>query len=127
MEQSKLEKHYCINCGKEATELHHVVPLALGGNDIDSNKVWLCIDCHNKIHKRGIGMGQLAAQSQKYRKAVAEGRVGRPHVKIPKLFYELYPKWKNKQITATFFMKQIEMSRATFYKVIKEYEATLNK
>ena len=59
----------CINCGKEASELHHVVPLALGGNDIDSNKVWLCIDCHNKIHKRGIGMGQLAAQSPKFKNA----------------------------------------------------------
>ena len=70
-------------------------------------------------------MGQLAAQSLNFRKAVAEGRVGRPRVKIPKLFYELYPKWKDKEITATFFMKQIEMSRATFYKVVKEYEATL--
>lgn len=117
-----MEKHYCINCGQEAFELHHVVPLALGGNDIDSNKVWLCIECHNKIHKRGLGMGQLAAVSPNFRKAVEEGRVGRPKAILPKKFYELYPKWKNKEITATDFMRQINMTRTTFYKKVKEYE-----
>ena len=124
---SKLEKHYCINCGKEASELHHVVPLALGGNDIDSNKVWLCIECHNKIHKRGLGMGQLAAESLKYRQAVQDGRVGRPKAILPTKFYELYPKWKNKEITAVEFYTQIAMPKATFYKKVKQYEATLNK
>ena len=44
-----MEKHYCINCGKEATQLHHVVPRVLDGNDI-SNCVWLCDECHGKIH-----------------------------------------------------------------------------
>ena len=47
----------CINCGKKADELHHVVPLALGGNDIDSNKVWLCTDCHSIIHNRSLYCG----------------------------------------------------------------------
>ena len=44
-----MEKHYCINCGKEATQLHHVVPEVLGGNNIN-NCVWLCDECHGKIH-----------------------------------------------------------------------------
>lgn len=126
MELSKLEKHYCINCGKEATELHHIVPLALGGNDINSNKVWLCYECHNKIHKRGMGMGQLAAESCNYRQAVRDGRVGRPKSILPMKFYELYPKWKNKEITATEYYKQLKISKTTFYKNIKLYEATLN-
>jgi len=120
-----LETHYCINCGQEASELHHVVPLALGGNDIDSNKVWLCIECHNKVHKRGLGMGQLAAESPNYRQALKDGRVGRPRVELPLKFYELYPKWKNKEITAVEFYTRINMPKATFYKVIKRYEATL--
>lgn len=50
----------CINCGKEASELHHVIPLALGGNDIDSNKVWLCIKCHSLIHEKSLAMSSLA-------------------------------------------------------------------
>jgi len=73
-----MEKKYCINCGKEAAELHHIVPLALGGNDIDSNKVWLCIECHNKIHNRSLDVRKLAAESLNFKKAIAEGRVGRP-------------------------------------------------
>ena len=122
-----MEKHYCVNCGNEAIELHHIVPLALGGNDIDSNKVWLCIECHNKIHKRGLGMGQLAAVSNNYRQAVKDGRVGRPKCTLPIEFYELYPKWKNNEITAVEFYTQINISPATFYKKVKEYEASFNK
>jgi len=121
-----MEKKYCINCGKEAAELHHIVPLALGGNDIDSNKVWLCIECHNKIHNRSLDVRKLAAESLNFKKAIAEGRVGRPKKEIPELFYQLYPDWKNKKITATYFMQQVNMSRATFYKVIKRYEEQLN-
>lgn len=127
MELSKLEKHYCINCGKEASELHHVVPLALGGNDIDSNKVWLCIECHNKIHKRGLGMGQLAAESPNYRQAVKDGRVGRPRVELPPKFYELYPLWKEGKITAVAFAKELDICRATLYRRMSEYEISLKQ
>lgn len=42
--------NYCVNCGKEATMLHHIVPKALGGNNKD-NLVWLCDECHGKIHE----------------------------------------------------------------------------
>lgn len=40
----------CINCGDYPCELHHVVPLSLGGNDIETNKVPLCSKCHAKVH-----------------------------------------------------------------------------
>ena len=40
----------CCNCNKEGTELHHIVPLSLGGKDIDTNKVLLCSQCHSLIH-----------------------------------------------------------------------------
>ena len=54
-----MEKHYCINCGKEATQLHHVVPNTLGGNNT-SNCVWLCDECHGKIHNIEFGNKQLS-------------------------------------------------------------------
>lgn len=49
----------CINCGAIPTELHHVIPKSLGGQDIPSNLVPLCSKCHALIHgldpnKRGI-------------------------------------------------------------------------
>ena len=40
----------CINCGStEELELHHVMPLEIGGNDIPSNMVVLCYDCHKAV------------------------------------------------------------------------------
>lgn len=40
----------CINCGSIPTELHHVIPKSLGGQDIESNLVPLCSKCHALIH-----------------------------------------------------------------------------
>ena len=112
----------CINCHKPATELHHVVPLSLGGNDIESNKVWLCTECHSLIHNRNLSCGQLGAKSENFKKAVAEHRVGKRRFTVPEQFYELYPKWKNKEITAKYFYETIGMKCTSFYKAIKLYE-----
>jgi ribosomal protein S30 len=46
--------HCCQNCGLSADHAHHVVPLSLGGNNIASNMISLCDDCHGKVH--GIDM-----------------------------------------------------------------------
>lgn len=40
------------------------------------------------------------------------------------LFNELYPKWKDNEITATTFMTELELNRSAFYKIVKEYEQT---
>ena len=41
----------CVNCGSdENIQLHHVVPLVLGGTNNIDNIVPLCEDCHSKIH-----------------------------------------------------------------------------
>lgn len=41
----------CCNCGgSENIEYHHVVPIALGGNDVESNIVPLCHRCHKTAH-----------------------------------------------------------------------------
>ncbi len=100
-------------------EQHHVVPLSLGGNDIDSNKVWLCIKCHNLIHSRSLNCGALAAKSPNYLKAVAEHKVGRPRVKTNKDFYDAVKAWRSGAITAVEAMKRAGMTKATFYNVVK--------
>ena len=42
---------YCANCGSdEGLELHHIVPVALGGHTVLSNLVVLCTKCHFKTH-----------------------------------------------------------------------------
>lgn len=40
----------CCNCGStQELEYHHVVPIGLGGKDINSNIVCLYYPCHQKI------------------------------------------------------------------------------
>lgn len=42
----------CSACGKNKNlELHHIVPIVLGGNDDYYNLIYLCNRCHKSIHK----------------------------------------------------------------------------
>ncbi|MEO2679758.1 HNH endonuclease [Clostridium butyricum] len=44
----------CCNCGsKEDLQYHHIVPVVIGGKDINSNMCCLCYDCHYKLHHDG--------------------------------------------------------------------------
>lgn len=57
--------------------------------------------------------------------------LGRPKVTLDALtkeqrkqFDSLYPKWKNEEITAVQFMSELDLKKTTFYKIIKEHEAS---
>lgn len=62
--------------------------------------------------------------------AKAKGKhLGRPRKGLEALareqreqFDQLYPRWKAGEITATYFMGQLEINRSAFYKIVKEYE-----
>lgn len=42
----------CACCGNKSNlELHHVIPISLGGNDEYYNLIYLCFNCHRKMHK----------------------------------------------------------------------------
>lgn len=42
----------CGCCGTtEKLELHHIIPIELGGNDDYYNLVYLCHECHQRIHR----------------------------------------------------------------------------
>jgi DNA invertase Pin-like site-specific DNA recombinase len=66
--------------------------------------------------------------------AKAEGRhIGRPQFNLDsltkeqrKVISETYPEWKQGNLTAVAFMELLDMKKSTFYKIIKEYEETLN-
>lgn len=53
------------------------------------------------------------------------GTVGRPKIPIPENFSTLYPLWKEGKITAVEFAKETNLTKATFYNRIKEYESNL--
>ena len=48
----------CSDCGKPSCIVHHVRPLADGGDkyDVDNLKA-LCLDCHARIHSSDGGKG----------------------------------------------------------------------
>lgn len=113
----------CINCGSnENIHLHHVVPLALGGNDISSNKVPLCGKCHALVHgfkDRGVHWKEL--QRAGIEKTKAEGKnYGRPSKKKPNNWNIIYEKYIKKENTATELIKMCNVSKTTFYKWLKE-------
>ena len=45
---------------------------------------------------------------------------GRPRVKMPEKFAEVTTRWKNNEITAVTAMKELNLSKPTFYKMVKE-------
>jgi Recombinase/HNH endonuclease len=41
----------CANCGStNDLQIHHIVPLSVGGNNVLTNLVRLCGECHDKAH-----------------------------------------------------------------------------
>jgi DNA invertase Pin-like site-specific DNA recombinase len=65
--------------------------------------------------------------------AKAKGKhLGRPQFNLDSLSSKQlqilkanYPKWKDRQLTATELMNMLELKRNTYYKIVKEYEASL--
>jgi hypothetical protein len=54
----------CEDCGAAADHAHHLVPRAMGGEDVDENLVPLCADCHRKRHRE---CGAIALRPGRYR------------------------------------------------------------
>jgi DNA invertase Pin-like site-specific DNA recombinase len=52
---------------------------------------------------------------------------GRPKAQVNPEFIEAYNRWRNKEITAVQAMKEANIKKTTFYKLVKEHEGTFNK
>ena len=128
----------CINCGKPATCEHHIVPLALGGRDIPSNRAPLCDECHGKIHGvefsvGGMSHSELIKQGlERKRRALAQNEMyvarsgkqttslgGRPVVTyetIPESFMVVYKSVTYKSVSD--LARKVSMSRTSVYKYL---------
>ena len=51
---------------------------------------------------------------------------GRKKISFTENWYELYPKWTAKRITAVEFMKEAGVRKGTFYHLVKEYQTLLS-
>ena len=49
-------------------------------------------------------------------------KLGRFNISLPEDFSKYYIKWKDKEVTGVEFAKLLNISKATLYRYIKEYE-----
>ena len=75
----------CANCGKETDKLqkHHIVPLVLGGNDVETNIIYLCDKCHGLIHNIQYGNKTLS-HSELTKKGLEKAKKQGKHIGIKK-------------------------------------------
>ena len=67
-------------------------------------------------------------QQEGLRAAKAKGKhLGRPRVRTPDNFSEVYSSWKRKEITAVQAMQELGLSGSTFYRMVRAYENTDSK
>ena len=52
-EKSLIGRVYCNCVSEEDLQYHHIIPLSLGGKDVNSNMCCLCYKCHYKPHHNG--------------------------------------------------------------------------
>lgn len=114
--------NHCCNCGVIADlQIHHIVPLAVGGTNNLTNLSLVCEDCHRKVHGKGTLNKKL--QREGITEAKKKGKhLGRPVMELPAEWDRLYKDWKDGKMTAVAFMDAVGMKKATFYKKVKEYE-----
>lgn len=100
--------------------------------DRPQEEEWIIDMINNIIIEVYTSMAEQERQNIKQRQAegiaVAKAKnkhLGRPVMELPEEWNKLYKDWKDKKITAVAFMKEVDMKKATFYKKVKEYEATL--
>lgn len=67
-------------------------------------------------------------QQEGIRAAKAKGKhLGRPRVRMPDNFSEVYSSWKREEITAVQAMQELGLSGSTFYRMVRAYENTDSK
>lgn len=72
-EEKEILGETCINCGSTISpQYHHVVPLSLGGNNVLSNIVCLCSNCHQILH---FGKSNGLSHSELTKKGIERARL----------------------------------------------------
>jgi DNA invertase Pin-like site-specific DNA recombinase len=124
-------KDYLEQFKKEGIRVK-IIDLPTTMQDVPEGQEWVIDMINNIIIEVYTSIAQQERETilQRQREGIdvakSQGKhLGRPSLELPKEWVKLYKKWKAKEITAVAFMDAIDMKKATFYKKVKEYEATL--
>ena len=104
--RNEMLKGICPCCGKNEKEvIHHILPLALGGIDEDSNLIGICSECHGKIHG-GTDTHNLAKVIR-----FSSGKLGgRPKDYDYEKAFDLLDKFAMYQITKEYLCEQMNIN-----------------
>jgi predicted transcriptional regulator YheO len=107
---------FCSVCAAEGVvEIHHIVPLSLGGPDTLANTIELCLSCHSKAHSHREEWRKKVREG--IEKAKREGRYkGRPASIDKKLVVQL----KSQGMGGTNIAKNLGIGRASVYRILRE-------
>ncbi|AND10423.1 recombinase family protein [Bacillus thuringiensis] len=99
--------------------------------DVPEGQDWVIEMINNIIIEVYTSIAQQERETIKQRQregidaAKEKGKhLGRPVMELPADWDRLYSEWKAKKIMAVEFMAAVNMKKATFYKKVKEYEAS---
>ncbi len=70
---------------------------------------------------------EIKTTKERQREGLAAARkagkhLGRPRIRYPKNWQDVYTRWKDKNITAVAAMDELLLKPATFYRLVKRYE-----
>ncbi|SNT58727.1 Site-specific DNA recombinase [Bacillus sp. OK838] len=109
-----------------------IIDLPTTMQDVPEGQEWVIDMINNIIIEVYTSMAEQERETIKQRQregievAKTKGKhLGRPVLELPKEWDKLYKEWKAGKITALKFMEEVDMKKATFYKKVKEYKATL--
>ncbi|MCP1145795.1 recombinase family protein [Lysinibacillus endophyticus] len=109
-----------------------IIDLPTTMQDVPQGQEWVINMINNIIIEVYTSMAEQERHMIKQRQsegiatAKEKGKhLGRPKLVLPKEWDSLYKRWKDGEIKAVEFMVAVNMKKATFYKKVKEYEATL--
>lgn len=60
-----LQNGKCACCGKQMSDVHHIVPRSKDGSDGPDNRIGLCEECHHKVHIGELNLEKVGMR-QKY-------------------------------------------------------------
>jgi len=109
-----------------------IIDLPTTMQDVAEGQEWVIDMINNIIIEVYTSIAQqeretlLTRQAEGIAEAKKQGKhLGRPVLELPKEWDKLYKEWKQGKIKAVEFMELVGMKKPTFYKKVKEYEASL--
>lgn len=86
----------------------------------------LLISKENARKRQGTinGISQMPVNEYGVRVSTrTDKEIGRPAIKMPDNFIEVYTKWRNNLISTNTAIKELGLKKGTFYNMVKEYES----